>query len=503
MRYSTIVNILILIIILSFVLTQPLVLCAAQNQPHTNTMLDNFIKSFEERMVYCLFKFLNMALFLWTVELVWAVSQLYVRVGSWIIPIYDFTQASGNLGVGPEAVQGTKNLLVFIYGLAIIFIAFLTQLSLMRESLENRGPERSFINLGVAIAVLLFIQPIYSNTIWIIDSSAKHIYQTMQASLQNGQTNGFSDDLAKAIFSANILKESYYTSNSDKGQSLEQEPMASPDSVWTFWNDPTKGEQTLQNYFMNSPAAFFSKIIQLCLAIFGVIGIICLLVAKGFQIVAIWIFLPLGVLSCAFLANDSTKGVFYSWLKGFIGVCSWSFLWALLIYGLHVLAHAAQYMNGWSNNFALGSVLFPFVVFGAIWKLKNISHFYDSLAHTGHVAQAGFGELRGAIITAALLTKTGGMKLLMPTPARAAAAAGGTAAGGSANIVRSGLATSDRVSSQLKEAGHYSQPAAAAIKRPKPPQRMRPNIATRNSPPEPKPEISKTPQPKDGGKSGH
>jgi len=43
---------------------------------------------------------------------------------SWIIPIYDFTQISGSLGVGPEAVDGTKKLLVFIYGITIILLGF-------------------------------------------------------------------------------------------------------------------------------------------------------------------------------------------------------------------------------------------------------------------------------------------------------------------------------------------------------------------------------------------
>jgi hypothetical protein len=169
-------------------------------------------------------------------------------------------------------------------------------------------------------------------------------------------------------------------------------PVKEPGKVFAHVvNDPGMAIDYTQAYMTADLGMMVSRLLQIALGLWAMVEIVFLLVLKGSQVVAVVLNYFLGIVACAFLANDRTEQIFWSWMKTHITVCLWSLMWALLILVMHIIALGANSLKGMDGITQIGAFLFPFILYGAFRKFHEVSDLANSLAATSNLIRSAAG----------------------------------------------------------------------------------------------------------------
>jgi hypothetical protein len=415
----------------------------------------NVFQSFVNRMVYSLVNSGCVLSFgLWTC-LTWAVVKLYVLMGTFLIPLWDWTHA-GSLTLGgvsfgegytlsnnvlPGSLTGSavagmvKGFGAFFWALSGALIPLLVYLGVTNASWEGKPVilpyRRALIALTFAVAfpltysVMILSGGLIGNSMIAYATQQRVIggnddaglFQalisadifTVGANNRGGGTPGGLNPGVTNVISGGSSSFSGPVTAPDGGGTTAQDqqiadcgqnavlvdPLQNPNAVFQMIFDcPGTGLDYAKKYVTGSIALSVSRLVQIVLCLFALWELIMLLGLKGGQIVSSLYNYYLGIVSVSMLANDSTKSVFWGWFRAHLALCLWSPFWALLIVTIHLAAKGASCLHSVSGTMNLGAFLFPFMLFATFRKFHEISRLAGDFTSTSGMA-ASIGQAVG------------------------------------------------------------------------------------------------------------
>ena len=406
------------------------------------------VNSMTGNMLYAMVAYMEMGLYILWLLVTWAVVKLYSGIGTYLIPIWDFSNGTsffnfsivseqsawGVSAVPPVASQLLWSMVPWLLAFCGILMFGLGALSIPKNLFTNRDPLSGMGGLVWAAGLLVAYPLIYSVPINIGNILGRQFYNTSQAnyaqltSTQQGAvpTGLFDSLVASSLFPGDNLGGS---SNATPAQLVAAgvgtavgvsttSTISSTSQLSTAFTslssdmDPNGGGiasawDIAKNNMMVNIELQASRCIQIILGIMAMIGLVGLLILKGTQIVAMILNFYLGWIACALFVHPATRGIFYSWLKAHITLCLWGLIWALIIFVMYIVAAASSGMHGMAQQLGalpgvfanVGIFLMPFMLFGAIHMLKNVKDLANTLAVTSDVAHQAHVAVVGALKT--------------------------------------------------------------------------------------------------------
>lgn len=365
-------------------------------------------------LLYGLVSWLEIGLYLTWLVVTWIVIQLYSLIGTYIIPIWDFSNGSGFFNTATEASAwgvtcvppAAANLLMSIVpmllGVCAIAMFGGAALAAPKSLLDGREPFDSAAGLIWGVSLIVFYPLMYSVPIQLGNLLGRDVYQAGATAFSNssGGQNGLFDALlttslfpnavATASPSGTIVQS--VNSSGLSVSSLVSQALGNSVSnlantasnALTFGNNSVSQTAQLQTSFSNEMNEIFSgqgtigtaitnagqgiglaiilfasRAIQIVLGIWGIIELVGILILKGGQTVAFIINFYLGWIACALYAFPGTRAVFWGWLKAHLGLCLWGLIWALLIFAMDIIVLAGNNLQGMSTNTSSGIMVMP------------------------------------------------------------------------------------------------------------------------------------------------
>lgn len=397
--------------------------------------LSSFVNSVFNNMLYALTAWLEMMLYLCWVVITWAVVRLYSGIGTYLIPIWDFSNGLGFFHNGENAAYAVvsapqaaavllQSMVPWILSLCGLLMFGLAALAIPKSLREGREPFEAVGGLALAAGFMVAFPLLYSVPIHIGNFLGREFYQASHEkyltdsgvgaegappSLFSVLVNGsvFPNSSANLVPSAAALAARGYPptspyngsmmiglSNTSQLESAFQElsgQLSQGGDASLAW--ATAKEAVMYDLEMQA-----SRFIQVILGFMALIALVGLLMLKGGQIVALVLNYYLGWIACALYVHPSTRPIFGLWLKNHIRLCLWGLLWAFLIFIMDIVVVASQGLPGMVQQagaapgvfMGVGMFLMPFILFASMHKFKQVGELTDSLTATGKIAtQAG------------------------------------------------------------------------------------------------------------------
>jgi len=410
-----------------------------QTVSNNNSWLVNEIAG---NLLYAIASWFEIGLYLIWLVVTWCVIELYTLIGTYIIPIWDFSNGAGFFSLPTEVsawsvvcvpAQASTLLwsvvpwLLGVCGLGIVTGA---AIAIPRASLAGREPFEAVGGLVWATSLIVVFPLLYSVPIHVGNIIARGFYEVAAANVSSstsGQNGLFNALLTNSLFpsSANTVSLGSPLSVASLANSVGGTNLSSLASTVSFGGNSVSQTAQIENTFtsmMNSMyggngtiqlstnyalqgmstilETYASRMIQIVLGIWGIVELIGVLVIKGGQVIAMILNFYLGWIACALYAFPETRAVFWGWLKAHTTLCLWGLIWALLIFIMNVIVAAGNGLQGMTTDATgvmifqgVGLFLMPFILFGGIHKFKQIASIAGGLASTSQLAQAVGGAV--------------------------------------------------------------------------------------------------------------
>jgi hypothetical protein len=418
--------------------------------------LTKFTSGVFDNMLYALTAWLEMGLYILWLAVTWAVVRLYSGIGTYLIPIWDFSNGLGFFQSGegaamavvdvpPAAAQLLQSMVPWILSLCGLLMFGLAALAIPRAASEGKEPFEAAGAMAFAAGLMVAFPLLYSVPIHLGNFLAREFYESshgayMAASGQgvNSSPPGLFDVLLQgSIFpqdtqGTGVAATPVNTGNPGAGAFLTNGLAAAPATVlgvsslaptvsdtsqlssafagliqeFSPGGDASVAWATAKQAMMVDLEMQASRFVQVILGFMAIVALVGLLMLKGGQIVALVLNYYLGWIACALYVHPSTRPVFGAWLKGHLQLCLWGLLWAFLIFIMDIIVVASQGLQGMVQQvgaaqgvfLSVGMFMMPFMLFAAIHKFKQVSEFADALSATGRVASSAGASVHAAFI---------------------------------------------------------------------------------------------------------
>lgn len=434
---------------------------ASQVQQIVNTSdqgwLTKFTSSVFDNMLYALTACLEMGLYIAWLAVTWAVVRLYSGIGTYLIPIWDFSNGLGFfqagegaalavVGVPPAAAQLLQSMVPWILSLCGLLMFGLAALAIPKSVREGKEPFEAAGAMAFAAGLMVAFPLLYSVPIHLGNFLAREFYESSHGAYMAGTGQGVDSSppglfdvlLQGSIFpqdtqgtglvatpanTANPVAGTFLTNGlaSPPAAALGASGLVAPAVSNTSQlssafagliqelapgGDASVAWATAKQAVMVDLEMQASRFVQVILGFMAIVALVGLLMLKGGQIVALVLNYYLGWIACALYVHPSTRPVFGAWLKGHLQLCLWGLLWAFLIFIMDIIVVASQGLQGMVQQagaaqgvfLSVGMFMMPFMLFAAIHKFKRVSEFADALSATGRIASGAGASVHAAFI---------------------------------------------------------------------------------------------------------
>lgn len=373
-----------------------------------------------DNMVYALTVWMELGLYLAWLAVSWAVIKLYSGIGTYLIPIWDFSnglgffQASESGAFGVVCVpQAASDLLCsmvpWIVSLCGILVFGLAALAVPRSVRDGQEPFEVGGAMAWAAGLMLAFPLLYSAPIHVGNYLGREFYESSHQRYveTSGQgTAGSPPGLFDVLLEGSVFPPSTpgsVTETASTQVTLSQQPVTNSSQLSAAFSDVAKefgpgGDAsvawaTAKQAVMYDLEIQASRFVQVILGVMAIIALVGLLMLKGGQIVALILNYYLGWIACALYVHPATRGVFGAWFKAHLGLCLWGLIWAFLVFIMDVIVVASTGLQGMVARadapgmfLSVGMFMMPFILFAAIHKFKEVGEFVDALGATGRIA---------------------------------------------------------------------------------------------------------------------
>ena|GEM_PF-4492272 len=366
-----------------------------------------------------LWGFSSVVLVLW-LALSWAVIKLYMAIGDYILPLWDFTSAQGAtifqqhlpdfMCVDARTGQVMQVMGWFFFAVSVMLTFVVASGDMLKTALSDEDGQRVVAGFVYAFGLMLIYPWLYTGIILLannltvlthnlVDAYFKPDSTTIATTLLRASVFGSMDAATQAKLGVGSLPVQLA---SGPGY-IDPQHVVDPNDLFSMAFSANGNVWKLAATYVNSsPEMFMSRLIQIVLCIAALLEILAVLMLKGMQVSGVVINYFLGILAIAMVASPSTRPMFFQWLRHFIELCLWGFIWALLILATWVILGAAFGLKGF-NGVMVGSFLFVFLLFGTLYAFVRVAGIIGGFAVTGAIAteigravHSGFGQHREA-----------------------------------------------------------------------------------------------------------
>ncbi len=399
------------------------------------TWMSRLINGMFNNVLYALTAWLELGLYgVWLV-VTWSVVRLYSGIGTYLIPIWDFTNGSGFFQTGeaaaraavevpPAAAQLLQSMVPWILSLCGLLMFGLAALGIPSYAKDSEEPFAAIGGLAVSAGLMVAFPLLYSVPIHVGDFLGREFYEASHvryAETAGWGTNGTPPSLFSILIQGSVFPNSV-EGTGPPGSSLStavgsalqgatsgitQAPSAVTETAqlegaYNYLNQQLASGGNISLAWSAAKDAVMynletqaSRFIQVILGIMALVALVGLLMLKGGQIVALVLSYYLGWIACALYVHPATRPVFGLWLKNHLKLCLWGFLWAALIFVMDILVVGCQDLPGMTPLpgtpgafMDVGMFLMPFMLFAAVHKFKSVGELADSMTATGRIASA-------------------------------------------------------------------------------------------------------------------
>jgi hypothetical protein len=380
------------------------------------SLLTNFSNWVAQGMLW---GFSSLVLVLWLV-LSWAVVKLYMAIGDYILPLWDFTSAHGAtlfqqalpdyMCVNPRTAEIMQVMGWFFFAVSSLLTFVVASGDMLKASLADEDGQRVLAGFFYAFGVMLIYPWLYTGVILLANDLTVLTHNLVNAYFQPNATTITTALLQTSVFGsmdsatqAQIGVGSLPVQTTTGLTYLNPQYVVNPTTLFSQAFSSKGNVWNLAATFVNSsPEMFISRLIQIVLCVMGLFELLMLLMLKGAQVAGVLINYFLGILAIAMLASPRTRPIFFQWFRHFIELCLWGFIWALLLLATWVILSAVADLRGFSGVL-IGTFLFPFLLFGTLKKFVEVAGIISGFAVTGALATAvgravgsGFNQHREA-----------------------------------------------------------------------------------------------------------
>jgi len=355
------------------------------------------------------FGFSGIILIIW-IAATWTVLKLYVVIGNYILPVWDVTSGQGATFAGqslpafmcidPGWASNVTTLGSVFYCVAVVLTFVVVSGDSLKVALANEDGTRLFAGFGYAFGTMVLYPYLYTGIILLANEMTLlvHNYTTqfpqsatsILSALTQTSVFGTMDAATQQQIGVGTINVVSPTGTLTSGNTLDPQTLwnglfgannnVSAGSIWT----------TAATYVTSSIEMCVSRLIQIVLCVMGIFELVALLLMKGAQVAGLLVNYYLGILACALLASPRTRPVFFQWLKSFVELCFWGFLWALLLLATWLIVGVCNSLQGLDGTL-VGAFLFPMLLFGTLKKFREVAGIISGFAVTGVIA-AGVGR---------------------------------------------------------------------------------------------------------------
>lgn len=335
---------------------------------------------------------------LW-VSLVWVTAKLYGSIGSYLLPIWDITSSKsatfmgsplpGYMCINSQWASVVTSFGHVFYVLAAVLVFVIVAADTLKLALSNEDGTRVFAGFGYSFFALMLFPYLYTGVLLLANIAAQLVQNATTATFHNTPTT-----LLNALSNASLFTSMDTATRAKLGvagtTATGATVMPSGDALWNMltvktgnaWNEAA-------GYVFQSIETFISRIVEIILCVMALLEILALFMLKGAQFAGLIINYFLGIIACAFLASPATRPYFFKWLRAFIELAFWGFVWGILLYSTWLIANLASDLRGFDGT-VVGTFLFPFLIFGTLKKFREVAGIVGGFAVTGAIA-AGVG----------------------------------------------------------------------------------------------------------------
>jgi hypothetical protein len=350
----------------------------------------------------------SISIFALWIALTWTVVKLYTVVGDYILPTWDITSGTGGTFMGqnlpafmcidPYWAHVITNLGSIFYLLAATLVFVLVAADGLKIAVNNEDGSRVFANFGFAFVTMVLFPYLYTGIILLANEMTLMIHNYTTAWFPTNAVSILNALTKASIFGTmDSATQAKIGVGSNTGLIISGSPLGANDQMpnlqdlWSALFSP-KGNawDATGGYVTSTIEMFISRIIQIVLCVMALVEIIALFLLKGAQIAGMVINYFLGIIACAMLASPKTRPIFFQWLKAFIEISFWGFIWSLLFLATWLIVSICNGLKGFDGA-VIGSFLFPMLLFGTLKKFREVAGIISGFAVTGVIA-SGVGK---------------------------------------------------------------------------------------------------------------
>jgi hypothetical protein len=364
--------------------------------------LPTLINNFANWTAYGFLMGVSAVVFVLWIVLSWAVLKLYGALGTYILPIWDFSSGPGTQLFGqpvpqfqcvdPNTASTIGNIGFVFFCVATVLIFVIVSMDAVKVSLSGEDAHRLAYGFSASFAGLLLFPWIYTGLITFGNITAQMV--------QSQTTSHFSTNslgIARSLYQVSIFGTMDSNTQANLGVGANSGLVAAvpgnsivdPNAMFSqlfstngsMWN-------MVQVYVAASPEMYVSRLVQIVFCLMTLIEIVMIFMLKGAQVAGIVINYFLGILACSLLASPKTRPMFWQWFKNFLELCLWGFVWALLLMATWITLSAlgSSGLTGFDNMTPIGFFLLPFILFGTIKKFTEVASILSGISVSGHIA---------------------------------------------------------------------------------------------------------------------
>jgi hypothetical protein len=401
--------------------------------------LGKFANGIFVNLLYALTAWLELGLYLAWLAVSWTVLKLYGGVGTFLVPIWDFSNGSGFFRAGensafavvsvpPAAANLLTSMVPWLLGLCGLLMFALAALTIPKALREGREPFEAAGGMVIAAGLLLAFPLLYSAPIHVGNFLGREFYEASHERYVN--TSAWLDSKSPPPAMEILLLGSAFPSDAADGNqnarpaaTVVTAPGGAPTQVTATSQLSSAFDAVTRQMSAQGDASIAwgmaketvmldletqaSRFVQVILGFMAIVSLVGLLLLKGSQIVALVLNYYLGWIACALYVHPSTRGAFGAWLGIHLRLCLWGLVWAFLIFAMDIIVISSGGLQGMipkpgapAGVFQdVGVFLMPFILFAALYKFRNVSDFLDSWGASGRTAKETAAALHSAFDT--------------------------------------------------------------------------------------------------------